>query len=52
LHREAATFLIFLFAYRRNSASRYWVDSLETVVSGCNRCARGFGAARRELGRK
>ena len=52
LHKEVATFLIFLFAFQRHTASKYWIQSLEKVVTGCPRCARGFGAARRKLRRK
>ncbi|ORY29551.1 SEN1 N terminal-domain-containing protein [Naematelia encephala] len=50
LHREAATYLIFLFAFRREGTSKAWLEALERVVLCCNRCARGFGAARRKFG--
>jgi senataxin len=50
--REAATYLIFLFAFQRIGTSKEWVDALEQVLKGCDRCARGFGAARRGFGAK
>ncbi|OCF45032.1 senataxin [Kwoniella heveanensis CBS 569] len=47
---EAATYLIFLFAFQRQGTSKAWVDQLEEVLLGCAGCARAFGAARRKLG--
>lgn len=51
LHRRAATFLIFLFAFR-SPTSKQWTDTLESVVGKCSSCSRGFGAARRNFGRR
>ncbi|KAK8861338.1 hypothetical protein IAR55_002157 [Kwoniella newhampshirensis] len=50
LHKEAATYLIFLFAFQRQGTSKAWVDRLEGVLLHCEDCARAFGAARRTLG--
>jgi senataxin len=50
--REAATFLIFLFAFHQAGTSKEWVDALESVLEGCERCARAFGAARRRFSTK
>ncbi|WRT65451.1 uncharacterized protein IL334_002394 [Kwoniella shivajii] len=50
LHREAATYLIFLFAFQRQGTSKAWVDRLEEILLACEGCARGFGGARRKLG--
>ncbi|WVQ94431.1 hypothetical protein IAU59_001510 [Kwoniella sp. CBS 9459] len=50
LHTEAATYLIFLFAFQRQGTSKAWVDQLEEVLLGCESCARAFGGARRKLG--
>lgn len=47
---DAATFLIFLFAFKRVDRSKAYVDALEAVLAGCERCAGSFGAARREFG--
>ncbi|WWC87505.1 uncharacterized protein L201_002395 [Kwoniella dendrophila CBS 6074] len=52
LHREAATYLIFLFAFQRQGTSKAWVDRLEEILLGCEGCARSFGGARRKLGLK
>jgi len=52
LHREAATYLIILFAFRRDGMSAVWVTALEGVLLGCEDCARAFGAARRTFGSK
>lgn len=49
VHREAATFLIFLLAFQGSASGKAWVQRLEHVLSGCSNCARGFGAARRRL---
>ncbi|WVW79753.1 hypothetical protein I302_101723 [Kwoniella bestiolae CBS 10118] len=52
LHRECATYLIFLFAFQRQGTSKAWVDRLEEILLGCEGCARAFGGARRTLGSK
>ena len=52
LHREAATYMIILFAFRREGMSGTWVTALEGVLIGCDECARAFGAARRRFGTK
>jgi senataxin len=52
LHKEAATYLILLFAFRPEGTTKIWLDALQGVVSECELCARGFGAARRKLGSK
>ncbi|WVQ62978.1 uncharacterized protein L199_001127 [Kwoniella botswanensis] len=52
LHRESATYLIFLFAFQRQGTSKAWVDRLEEILLGCEGCARAFGGARRTLGSK
>ena len=52
IHREAATYLIILFAFRREGMSGLWVTALEGVLSSCDECARSFGAARRRFGTK
>ncbi|WVF66821.1 hypothetical protein IAT40_001563 [Kwoniella sp. CBS 6097] len=49
---EAATYLIFLFAFQRQGTSKAWVDQLEGILLGCEGCARQFGGARRKLGSK
>jgi len=50
LHREAATYLIILFAFRPEGMSATWVTALEGVLMGCDDCARAFGSARRTFG--
>lgn len=50
LHRRAAGYLLFLFAFKRAGQSKEWVDRLEIVLRGCEGCARGFGIARRAFG--
>nr|XP_019012419.1 senataxin [Kwoniella pini CBS 10737]OCF51200.1 senataxin [Kwoniella pini CBS 10737] len=52
LHKESATYLIFLFAFQRQGTSKAWVDRLEEVLLSCEGCARAFGGARRKLGSK
>jgi senataxin len=52
LHTRVATYLFFLFAFRREGTSKIWVETLENVVSNCEACARGFGIARRTFGRR
>ncbi|WWC59973.1 uncharacterized protein I303_102536 [Kwoniella dejecticola CBS 10117] len=52
LHRESATYLIFLFAFQRQGTSKAWVDRLEEILLGCEGCARAFGGARRRLGHR
>ncbi|ODO09298.1 hypothetical protein I350_02898 [Cryptococcus amylolentus CBS 6273] len=49
LHREAATYLIFLFAFQRQGTSKLWVEKVEMILESCEQCARGFGAARRRM---
>lgn len=49
LHRDAATYLIFLFAFKRDGMPRRFLDALEEVLKGCTSCARVFGAARRRF---
>ena len=49
LHRRAASYLLFLFAFRRQGTSQTWVETLENVLRGCEKCARSFGIARREF---
>ncbi|OXB33487.1 senataxin [Cryptococcus neoformans] len=49
LHIEAATYLIFLFAFQRQGTSKTWVDKLEVILESCENCARSFGVARRRL---
>lgn len=49
LHTEAATYLIFLFAFQRQGTSKTWVDKLEVILESCENCARSFGGARRRL---
>lgn len=49
LHIEAATYLIFLFAFQRQGTSKTWVDKLEAILESCENCARSFGVARRRL---
>ncbi|WVQ73855.1 hypothetical protein IAR50_003436 [Cryptococcus sp. DSM 104548] len=48
-HREAATYLIFLFAFQRQGTSKLWVEKVEAILESCEQCARGFGAARRRM---
>ncbi|KAK4689196.1 senataxin, partial [Tremellales sp. Uapishka_1] len=52
LHTEAATYLLFIFAFRREGTSKAWIEALEAVLGRCEKCARGFGAARRIFGSK
>ena len=49
IHREAASYLIILFAYRREGMPKTWLDALENVLKGCEECARAFGCARRHF---
>ena len=49
LHREAATYLIFLFAFKRDGMPKRFLDELERVLQGCTSCARAFGGARRKF---
>ena len=49
LVRDAATYLIFLFAFKRDGMSGRWLEALEKVLQGCDKCARGFAAARRRF---
>ena len=51
LVRRAATYLLFIFAFRREGTSKVWVDSLETVVKTCDGCAATFGSIRKEFGK-
>ena len=51
LHRETATFLIFLFAYAKSDNAQLWLRELEGVLQ-CEGCARGFGIAKRRFKRK
>ena len=52
LHREAATYLIFLYAFNRVERAQRWIKELEGVLNGCEKCARGFAAARRRFAAK
>ncbi|EIW69108.1 hypothetical protein TREMEDRAFT_31469 [Tremella mesenterica DSM 1558] len=52
LIRDAATYLIFLFAYKAEGMPKTWIDELEHVLLGCPVCARAFGAARRRFASK
>ena len=51
LHREAATYLVFLFAYAKSDTAQLWLTELEGVLS-CEGCARGFGIAKKRFKRK
>lgn len=54
LHRRAATYLIFLFAFKRSQdggTAKVWIETLELILRSCPACARGFGCARRLFGR-
>jgi senataxin len=51
LHREVATYLIFLFAYAKSENAQLWLTELEAVLE-CEGCARGFGVAKRRFRRK
>ena len=52
LYRQAATYLIFLFAFKRDGMPKKWLEALEGVLRGCEGCARAFGAARRNFASK
>lgn len=45
VYRDAATYLIFMFAFKGVD----WIKALEQVVGDCASCARAFGAARRRF---
>ncbi|CAK9786073.1 hypothetical protein CC85DRAFT_326715 [Cutaneotrichosporon oleaginosum] len=47
LQRRAATYLIVLFAFKRQGTSKTWIDTLANVLQSCAKCARGFASARR-----
>lgn len=52
LHREAATYLIFLFAFNKVERARLWIQELEGVLRGCEKCSRCFASARRKFATK
>lgn len=52
LHRNAAIYLIFLFAFKRDGMPKTFISALEGVLLGCEHCARAFGAARRKFARR
>lgn len=47
LQREAATYLIFAFAFRRKDRASHFLGELEKALKGCAGCARAFGSVRR-----
>lgn len=49
LHREAATYLIFLFAFTKKDRAERFIDALERVLKGCTSCAKSFGGVRRSF---
>lgn len=51
LHREVATYLVFLFAFGKGESAQQWLAELESVLE-CESCARGFGTAKRRFKRK
>lgn len=46
--REAATYLLYLFAFNGEHANT-WKGKLTQILSGCAACSRAFGAARRRF---
>lgn len=52
VHTEAATYLLFLFAFDLVGTAKEWIVQLDHVLRGCAHCARGFCGARRTLGAK
>ncbi|WOO78940.1 Helicase sen1 [Vanrija pseudolonga] len=49
--REAATYLLYLFAFTGERANT-WKGKLTQVLTGCAACARAFGAVRRRFDHK
>jgi senataxin len=52
LHREAATYLIFLFAFNRVERAQLWIKELEGVLRSCDKCSRCFTPARKRFASK
>lgn len=50
LHREAATYLLFLFAFRRDGMPKRFLGELERTFDACTGCSRAFGGIRRRFG--
>lgn len=50
LHREAATFLLFLFAFKRDGMPKRFLGELERTFDACTGCSRAFGGIRRRFG--
>jgi senataxin len=51
-HREAATYLLYLFAFERAGTASKYMQGLEKALNGCVNCARAFGGAKRRFGHK
>lgn len=49
-HREAATYLLYLFAFQRSGTAGRYLQGLEKVLNGCPDCARAFGGVKRKFG--
>lgn len=52
LHRDAAVYLVFLFAFKRDGMPKTFIGALEDVLLGCEHCARAFGTARRQFAQR
>jgi senataxin len=50
LYREAATYLLFLFAFRRDGMPKRFLGELERTFDACTGCSRAFGGIRRRFG--
>ena len=52
IHREAATYLLYLFAFQRAGTASRFIQGLEKSLSGCVNCARSFGGIKGRFGSK
>jgi len=52
IHRESATYLLYLFAFQRGGTAGRYLHALEKALNGCVNCARAFGGVKRRFGSK
>lgn len=51
-YREAATYLLYLFAFQRAGTASRFIQGLEKTLNGCVNCARAFGGVKGRFGSK
>ncbi|ORX36373.1 SEN1 N terminal-domain-containing protein [Kockovaella imperatae] len=49
LHREAATFLLYIIANKRKDEAAVFMDALEEILRSCEACSRRFSGVRRRF---